>query len=62
MKSIDIRSEPAVKLLAEFLDIDAEYDSEDPRANAEHFAHGMQHAHLDFVILTSGSSRCARAL
>ena len=41
MKSLDIRSESAVKLLAEFLDIDAEYDAENPRANAEHFAHGQ---------------------
>jgi len=46
MKSLDIRSEPAVKLLAEFLDMDAEQDlhisgpSSNPRANAEHFAHG----------------------
>ena len=36
MKSLDIRSEPAVKLLAEFLDM----DSGGRRANAEHFAHG----------------------
>ncbi len=35
MKSIDIRSESAVKLLAEFLDIDT-----GGRAMAEHFAHG----------------------
>ncbi|TCD65009.1 hypothetical protein EIP91_003330 [Steccherinum ochraceum] len=46
MKSLDIRSESAVKLLAEFLDMDTERDlqaggsSPDPRANAEHFAHG----------------------
>lgn len=36
MKSIDIRSESAVKLLAEFLDMDTS-----ERVNAEHFAHGM---------------------
>lgn len=36
MKSLDIRSEPAVRLLAEFLDM----DSGGTRANAEHFAHG----------------------
>lgn len=48
MKSLDIRSESAVKLLAEFLDLDAEHDfqvkerSNNPRANAEHFAHGKQ--------------------
>jgi hypothetical protein len=35
MKSIDIRSEAAVRLLAEFLDMDSE-----ERSNAEHFAHG----------------------
>lgn len=36
MKSLDIRSEPAVKLLAEFLDM----DSDGMRTNAEQFAHG----------------------
>lgn len=36
MKSLDIRSEPAVRLLAEFLDM----DSGGERVNAEHFAHG----------------------
>ena len=36
MKSIDIRSESAVKLLAEFLDMDG-----DKSVNAEHFAHGQ---------------------
>lgn len=35
MKSLDIRSEGAVKLLAEFLDMDTGL-----RTNAEHFAHG----------------------
>ena len=40
MKSLDIRSEPAVKLLAEFLDMDADMECPNPRANAEHFAHG----------------------
>ena len=38
MKSLDIRSEPAVRLLSEFLDMDSEPGRE--RANAEHFAHG----------------------
>ena len=41
MKSLDIRSEPAVKLLSEFLDMDQPYIEGDPRPNAEHFAHGM---------------------
>jgi hypothetical protein len=42
MKSIDIRSESAVKLLAEFLD-DEEgggYVEGERSVNAEHFAHG----------------------
>ncbi|KAI0773089.1 hypothetical protein BD413DRAFT_472823 [Trametes elegans] len=39
MKSLDIRSEPAVKLLAEFLDMEAE--AELARTNAEHFAHEL---------------------
>lgn len=38
MKSLDIRSEPAVKLLAEFLDM----DSDGLKTNAEHFAHGKR--------------------
>ena len=38
MKSLDIRSEPAVRLLAEFLDM----DSGGNRVNAEHFAHGKR--------------------
>ncbi|CCL98025.1 uncharacterized protein FIBRA_00018 [Fibroporia radiculosa] len=37
MKSLDIRSEPAVRLLAEFLDL----DSGGERLNAEHFAHEL---------------------
>ncbi|KAI0073978.1 hypothetical protein K474DRAFT_1665964 [Panus rudis PR-1116 ss-1] len=47
MKSIDIRSEPAIKLLAEFLDMDTEHElrvsgsNDGPRANAEHFAHEL---------------------
>ena len=36
MKSLDIRSEPAIRLLAEFLDM----DSGGQRVYAEHFAHG----------------------
>ncbi|THH15425.1 hypothetical protein EW146_g5060 [Bondarzewia mesenterica] len=39
MKSIDIRSESAVKLLAEFLDMDAPYVDGERHVNAEHFAH-----------------------
>ncbi|KAI9060814.1 hypothetical protein FKP32DRAFT_1613453 [Trametes sanguinea] len=39
MKSLDIRSEPAVRLLAEFLDMDAAPGHE--RDNAEHFAHEL---------------------
>ena len=42
MKSIDIRSESAVKLLAEFLDMDTDGAEQErgSRRNAEHFAHG----------------------
>ncbi|KAF8129896.1 hypothetical protein EV363DRAFT_1168149 [Boletus edulis] len=39
MKSIDIRSESAVKLLSEFLDLDTPYDAGVRHVNAEHFAH-----------------------
>ncbi|KAI0298217.1 hypothetical protein BC826DRAFT_1090733 [Russula brevipes] len=39
MKSIDIRSESAIKLLAEFLDMDAPYVPGERHVNAEHFAH-----------------------
>ncbi|KAF8345142.1 hypothetical protein F5887DRAFT_968262 [Amanita rubescens] len=39
MKSIDIRSESAVKLLTEFLDIDEPYVEGRRHINAEHFAH-----------------------
>ncbi|KAI0656032.1 hypothetical protein C8Q70DRAFT_922141 [Cubamyces menziesii] len=39
MKSLDIRSEPAVRLLSEFLDMDAEHGHE--HDNAEHFAHEL---------------------
>lgn len=48
MKSIDLRSESAVKLLAEFLDIDAEPDT-GQRTNAEHFAHGETLIILDLL-------------
>jgi hypothetical protein len=40
MKSIDIRCESAVKLLAEFLDLDSPYFLGARHTNAEHFAHG----------------------
>ncbi|KAJ7722640.1 hypothetical protein DFH07DRAFT_759867 [Mycena maculata] len=39
MKAIDIRSESAVKLLSEFLDLDAPYVEGGRHMNAEHFAH-----------------------
>ena len=41
MKSLDIRSESAVKLLSEFLDMDRPYVEGQPHPNADHFAHGM---------------------
>jgi E3 ubiquitin-protein ligase Topors len=47
MKSLDIRSESAVKLLSEFLDMDKSYVEGDPHPNAEHFAHGM----LSFLLV-----------
>jgi len=40
MKSIDIRSEAAVKLLGEFLDMDSANIPDGKPVNAEHFAHG----------------------
>ncbi|KAJ7242354.1 hypothetical protein B0H12DRAFT_849431 [Mycena haematopus] len=39
MKAIDIRSESAVKLLSEFLDLDAPYVEGGRHVNSEHFAH-----------------------
>jgi E3 ubiquitin-protein ligase Topors len=39
VKSIDIRSENAIKLLAEFLDMDTQYVAGERHVNAEHFAH-----------------------
>ncbi|KAH0835477.1 hypothetical protein J3R83DRAFT_9142 [Lanmaoa asiatica] len=39
MKSIDVRSESAVKLLSEFLDLDTPYTAGERHVNAEHFAH-----------------------
>ncbi|KAG5643466.1 hypothetical protein DXG03_000898 [Asterophora parasitica] len=48
MKSIDIRSESAVKLLAEFLDMDAPYVEGGRHVNAEHFAHGKFMFSTDF--------------
>lgn len=49
MKSIDIRAESAIKLLAEFLDMDAPYIDGDRHTNAEHFAHGNLNSVLDSV-------------
>jgi hypothetical protein len=50
MKSIDIRSESGIKLLAEFLDMDAPYAPGERHVNAEHFAHGP--SFLDLLLLT----------
>ncbi len=47
MKSLDIRSEPAIRLLSEFLDMDSEHGHE--RAKAEHFAHGESMMLLPFL-------------
>ena len=46
MKSIDIRSDSAIKLLAEFLDMDPSPAEGRRHANAEHFAHGDAHSFL----------------
>jgi len=54
MKSIDIRSESAIKLLAEFLDMDAPYVPGERHINAEHFAHGssiLAHLHQVFNLV-----------
>jgi len=50
MKSIDIRSESAIKLLAEFLDMDGPYVQGGRHVHAEHFAHGKL---LAWSIVTS---------
>ena len=52
MKSIDIRSESAVKLLSEFLDMDAPYTPGERHVNAEHFAHGKPFFLLSEFFLT----------
>ncbi|KAH8980119.1 hypothetical protein EDB92DRAFT_1954303 [Lactarius akahatsu] len=54
MKSIDIRSESAIKLLAEFLDMDTSYTPGERHVNAEHFAHGpstLFHPHRGFDLI-----------
>ncbi|KAG8853390.1 hypothetical protein FRB96_008180 [Tulasnella sp. 330] len=50
MKSIDIRAEAAVKLLAEFLDMDTTYTETGRKVNAEHFAHVLSSFQLTVVI------------
>ena len=40
MKSIDIQSDSAVNLLAEFMDMDQPYVEGGRYVNAEHFTHG----------------------
>lgn len=47
MKSIDIRAESAIKLLAEFLDMDTPYVDGGRHINAEHFAHGKLDSFLE---------------
>ena len=62
MKSIDIRSEAAVNLLAEFLDMDAVSGvnaqaqvggDRELRKNAEHFAHGEFYFFVFFFTITN---------
>jgi len=50
MKSLDIRSESAVKLLSEFLDMDQPYVEGDSHPNAEHFAHGVFFFPLNYCL------------
>ena len=52
MKSIDIRSESAVKLIAEFLDMDVDRSGGvGDRKNAEHFAHGESSPFLPLLYI-----------
>ncbi len=55
MKSIDIRSESAIKLLAEFLDMDTSYIPGERHVNAEHFAHGPSTLFHHITVSTSPS-------
>jgi hypothetical protein len=52
MKAIDIRSESAIKLLAEFLDMEVPYAPGERQVNAEHFAHGQFLFLIFFVCAT----------
>ena len=47
MRSIDIRTEASIKLLAEFLDYGMPYTPGERFPNAEHFAHGARLCLLD---------------
>lgn len=50
MKSVDIRSESAVKLIAEFLDMDMDRSGGvGDRKNAEHFTHGKSYPFLPLL-------------
>ena len=55
MKSIDIRAESAIKLLAEFLDMDSPYVEGNRHPNAEHFAHGIHFMTITGSISVSNS-------
>jgi hypothetical protein len=59
MKSIEIRSESAIKLLAEFLDMDTEYVEGQRYPNAEHFAHGgcLKRTHIPSYAHSFGDDR-----
>lgn len=66
MKSLDIRSESAVKLFSEFLDMDQPYMEGDLHPNAEHFAHGTFIFFFDSLVdiyrylFSSAVQRCIR--
>jgi hypothetical protein len=66
MKSLDIRSESAVKLFSEFLDMDQPYLEGNPHPNAEHFAHGTFTLFFDSLagihryLFSSLAQKCTR--
>ena len=62
MKALDIRSESAVKLLSEFLDMDQPYVEGEPHPYAEHFAHGAHPSVLNSLAVCSSLSVSLRPL
>lgn len=62
MKAIDIRSESAVKLLAEFLDMDQPYSEGRRFPNAEHFAHGEYPTCVHILLEDYDQHRCLQKI